>query len=232
MSIRRTARSRTSTVSLFVALAVALSGGALTAYAAGGGIQADATSVHRHADSTADVSAETALHSAMRTVWIQHMEWTYATVVAFADDSPGLQPTIERLLRNQVDIGNAIAPFYGEDAAAQLTGLLTTHIEQAVPVLSAAKAGDEVALRQAVTAWNGNAKDIADFLAKANPAWDRKDMRDMMATHITTTIGYAGAALAGDREGAIARFDEAEAHMIEMADMLSEGLIVQFPDRF
>ena len=89
-----------------------------------------------------------------------------------------------------------------------------------------------MALRQAVTAWNGNAKDIAYFLAKANPAWDRHDMRDMMASHITTTIGYAGDVLAGDREGAIASFDNAEAHMIEMADMLSDGLIVQFPERF
>jgi hypothetical protein len=235
MSIQRTARSRTSVVSLIVALTVAVSGGGLlTAYAATGHSApvVTSTSMHRHADSTAEVSAQTALHSAMRTLWMQHMEWTYATVVAFADDSPALQPTIERLLRNQVDIGNAVAPFYGERAAAQLTDLLTTHIEEAVPVLTAAKAGDDVALQQAVNAWYRNAKDIADFLAKANPAWPKAELRDMMETHITTTIGYAGDVLAGNHADAIADYDQAEAHMIEMADMLSQGLIAQFPDTF
>ena len=221
-------------VSLIVALTVAVSGGGLlTAYAAADDSAAvTSTSMHRHADSTADVSAQTALHSAMRTLWMQHMEWTYATVIAFADDPPALQPTIERLLRNQVDIGNAVAPFYGERAAAQLTDLLTTHIEEAVPVLTAAKAGDDAALQQAVNAWYRNAKDIADFLAKANPAWPKAELRDMMETHITAyTIGYAGDVLAGNHADAIAeRYDQAEAHMIEMADMLSrEGLIAQFP---
>lgn len=234
MSIRRTSRSRTSVVSLIVALAVALSGGALlTAYAAAGDSgSVTSTSTHRHADPATDVPAQTALFSAMRTLWMQHMEWTYATVVAFAGDSPALQPTMDRLLRNQADIGNAIAPFYGEQAAAKLTDLLTTHIKQAVPVLTAAKAGDQAGLRKAVDAWYRNAKDIADFLAKANPAWPKGDMRDMMETHITTTIGYAGDVLAGNYAGAITTYDQAEAHMIEMADMLSQGLIAQFPDRF
>lgn len=230
MSIRRTAAFRASAVSLVAALA--LSGGLMAASAAAGDAGTAAAPMHGHTQSTADVPAQTALHSAMRTLWIQHMEWTYATVVAFADDSPALQPTIDRLLRNQADLGDAIAPFYGEDAAAQLTGLLTTHIELAVPVLTAAEAGDQAALDPAVTAWYGNARDIADFLAKANPEWSKRDLRDMMATHITTTLGYAGDTLAGDHESAIAAFDTAEAHMIEMADMLSQGLIAQFPERF
>ncbi|MDF2573387.1 MAG: hypothetical protein K0S05_299 [Agromyces sp.] len=229
MSIPRTARLRATAASLVAALA--LSGGLLAASAAGSAESADAPT-HAHAHTGTDVSAETALHRAMRTLWIQHMEWTYATVVAFAEDSPALGATLDRLLRNQVDIGEAVAPFYGEDAAAQLTGLLTTHIELAVPVLTAAKAGDQSALDPAVTAWYANAKDIADFLASANAEWPKRELRNMMAAHITTTVDYAGKVLAGDHASAIVAYDAAEAHMIEMADMLSQGLIAQFPDRF
>lgn len=173
-----------------------------------------------------------ALYTAMRTLWAQHMEWTYATVVAFADDSPALDPTIARLLRNQADIGNAFAAYYGSAAGGRLTDLLQTHIKDAVPVLSAAKAGDRTALDQAVAQWYANAQDIADFLAAANPRWRQADMRSMMRTHITQTVAYAADVLSGSFATAIAKYDVAETHMAEMADMLSAGIIQQFPHRF
>ena len=174
----------------------------------------------------------TALHSAMRTLWAQHMEWTWSTVVAFAGDSPALQATMDRLLQNQADIGAAVATYYGPAAGNQLTDLLTTHIKDAVPVLTAAKAGDTAALDQAVADWYANAQDIADFLASANPAWKQGEMRQMMKEHITQTIAYASAVLGGKYADAVTKYDEAEAHMADMADMLSDGIVAQFPAKF
>jgi hypothetical protein len=139
---------------------------------------------------------------------------------------------VTRLLRNQADIGNAVAVYYGADAGKQLSDLLSTHINDAVPVLTAAKAGDTAALNRAVTEWYANAQDIADFLASANPNWKQNDMRQMMKTHITQTIGYAGDVIGGHYDAAVTKYDEAEAHMTEMADMLSAGLIEQFPKKF
>lgn len=177
-------------------------------------------------------STRIALYTAMRTLWAQHMEWTYATVVAFAGSSPALDPTITRLLRNQVDIGNAFATYYGPAAGHRLTDLLQTHIKDAVPVLTAAKAGDTAALDQAVAVWYANAQDIADFLAATNPHWKQADLRSMMHTHITQTIAYAADVLTGSYASAIAKYDAAEAHMAEMADMLSAGIVKQFPQAF
>jgi hypothetical protein len=181
---------------------------------------------------TSKQSNRIALYAAMRTLWAQHMEWTYATVVAFAGSSPALDPTITRLLRNQVDIGDAFATYYGPAAGHRLSDLLQTHIEDAVPVLTAAKAGDTAALDEAVAVWYANAQDIADFLAAANPDWKQAEMRSMMHTHITQTIAYAAAVLVGNYPSAIDDYDAAEAHMAEMADMLSAGIIRQFPQRF
>jgi hypothetical protein len=228
--------TRTPRGSAVAAIAVlALSGSMLSACAtaeAQGTGHAQATSMHANAKHAKDSSAVTALHSAMRTLWAQHMEWTYATVVAFAGDSPGLQATMTRLLRNQADIGTAVAGFYGADAGKQLADLLTTHINEAVPVLVAAKAGDTTALTKAVDDWYANAQAIADFLASANPAWNQGEMRQMMKEHITQTIGYASAVLGGNYGDAVTKYDEAEAHMTEMADMLSDGIVAQFPAKF
>jgi hypothetical protein len=177
-------------------------------------------------------SKQIALYTSMEQLWAQHMEWTYATVVAFAQESPALTPSLNRILQNQVDIGNAIKPFYGVKAGDQLTVLLKEHINDAVPVLTAAKAGDSAALKTAVAAWYANANVIGDFLAAANPHWNRSDMEAMMQTHITQTIAYASDVLAGDYTKAIADYGTAEQHMQEMSAMLSAGLIQQFPEQF
>ena len=115
----------------------------------------------------------------------------------------------------------------------RLTTLLQEHISGAVAVLTAAKAGDSDALNQAVTAEYANATAIGDFLADANPAnWDKTDMEEMMTMHIDQTLVYATDMLQGDYSQAIANYGLAEAHMVEMADMLSAGVIAQFPDQF
>ena len=80
--------------------------------------------------------------------------------------------------------------------------------------------------------WYANAQDIADFLAATNPYWKQADMRSMMHTHITQTIAYAADVLTGSDASAIDEYDAAEAHMTEMADMLSAGIIKQFPQAF
>lgn len=175
---------------------------------------------------------QTALYTAMAHLWGEHMEWTYATVVAFAQGSPALSPSLDRLLQNQVDIGDAIKPFYGAAAGDQLTTLLKEHINDAVPVLTAAKAGDSAGLKTAVDAWYANATAIGDFLAAANPHWNKTDMESMMQGHITQTVAYASDALAGDYTKAIADYGIAEQHMQDMGDMLSAGLIQQFPKKF
>jgi hypothetical protein len=175
---------------------------------------------------------EAALYLAMRKLWGQHMEWTYATVAAFVEDSPGLNATLTRLLRNQTDIGNAIEPFYGKKAGKKLTALLMTHINDAVPVLVAARNGDTAAFNKAEKAWYANAKQIADFLAAANPHWHKSAMERMMKTHITQTTTYAADQLQGHYAKSIHDYNKAEAHMRDMADMLSAGIVKQFPRRF
>ena len=204
-----------------------------------GGADAPAAQAHDHAHTTvpskAKVSAKAAtkqrdLYLAMRDLWSEHMEWTYATVTAFVSDSPGFDASVNRLLQNQKDIGNAIKPFYGKAAGNQLTALLTEHIELAVPVLVAAKSGDSDALDTAVANWYENARQIGRFLAKANPAW--KGAREMLKTHITQTVAYAADQLQGDYAKSIKDYDKAQGHMLMLADELSAGIIKEFPGRF
>ncbi|MGZ5296173.1 MAG: hypothetical protein ACXWEJ_05690 [Actinomycetota bacterium] len=214
-------------VTLAVATAATLALG--TSASATTGTRSDAT----QAATRSDLISKRAFHDAMRRLWEDHVTWTRLFIVSFAADLPDLQTTTDRLLQNQVDIGNAVKPFYGTAAGKQLTDLLKQHILTAADLLAAAKAGDTPAFEQANDDWYANAKQIAVFLHDANPKnWPLSDLRSMMKTHLDLTLQEASDQLGGDYATSVADFDGVETEILDMADVLSSGIIAQFPKKF
>ncbi len=178
-------------------------------------------------------SQTAALHDAMRELWEQHVAWTRLAIVDFASGSAGFNATAARLMQNQVDIGNAIKPYYGDAAGTELTTLLHDHIAIAVEVMQAAKAGHTAAFDAANARWFANANSIADFLAKANPMnWPQDTMRQMMKVHLDQTLTEASDQLTGKYAAGAAEYDQIESHILDMADGLSAGITAAFPDKF
>jgi len=98
---------------------------------------------------------------------------------------------------------------------------------------AAAKAGDQAELTEAQASWARNGNQIADFLASANPkAWRRAEMRQMMRGHLKLTTDEAVARLTGNWTADVRAFDLVHTQALVMADMLSAGIISQFPQRF
>ena len=174
-----------------------------------------------------------AFHDAMRKLWEDHITFTRLFIVSTFGDLPDQAATAERLLQNQDDVGDAIKPFYGDAAGEQLSALLRDHILIAAEILQAAKNGENAALEDAVTRWYANADDIAVFLNSANPEnWPLEEMKAMMREHLDLTLQEAVAYLNGDYPASIAFYDQVHIQALEMADMLSEGIIRQFPNKF
>lgn len=132
----------------------------------------------------------------------------------------------------EVDIGNAIKPFYGAAAGDQLTALLKEHITTAVEIVAAAKAGDKAKQDDATKRWFANADAIADFLSKANPKnWPQAEMRAMMHDHLKLTTNEVVARLHGDWAGDVAAYDAVHEQILKMADILAMGIANQFPGK-
>jgi hypothetical protein len=211
----------------------------LVALLTGGGATSASAHVDRqHADHGQHAAhhltaQQVAFHDQMRKLWEDHVTWTRLAIVTFADDSPSFDATAGRLLQNQKDLGDAIKPFYGKKAGNQLTALLNEHILVAVELLQAAKAGDTAKVTDAAARWYANGNDIADFLAAANPRfWPKKAMRAGMKAHLDQTLAEAQHELSGDYAASVADYEIVHAHMLGMADTLSNGIMRTFPRRF
>jgi hypothetical protein len=222
----------TMLVALFSALvALALVGGH-DAAAHEGGHPASGEPVA--ASGTAPITQkELAFRNDMRRLWEDHVTWTRLAIISLTTDAPDTEASVGRLLKNQTDIGDAIKPFFGEAAGAELTRVLRDHILIAADLIAAARAGDEAAVADAQSRWTANADDIASFLAGANPRfWALDEMKDMLHEHLRLTTDEALARLQGDWAADVAAYDDIHLQALGMADMLSTGIVKRFPQRF
>jgi hypothetical protein len=229
-SARRPVRLALATLAVLVATATAFALARDHDARAG---EVAAHSHHAHATARTISATELKLRSDMRKLWEDHVTWTRLAIISLTTGSADTQATVARLLRNQVDIGNAIKPFYGKAAGNSLTGLLREHILIAADLIAAAKAGDQAKLGDAQARWNANADEIAGFLSHANPrAWKLAAMKSMMREHLKLTTNEAVARLTGNWAADVAAYDAIHRQALHMADMLSSGLVKQFPRRF
>ena len=181
---------------------------------------------------TSILDAVWSLKTGMRRLWSDHAIWTRQYIVAAVAGTPDAEAAAARLLRNQEDIGNAIVPYYGEEAGAALTKYLKEHILIAVELVGAAKSGNTARFGIYDRKWTRNARTIATFLSQANPYWSKQDVMDLLELHLQLTKGEAVARLEGNWEADVAAFDEIFAEMLTLADALSDGIVHQFAEKF
>lgn len=182
---------------------------------------------------TAAPVSKSDFRSDMRKLWEDHVTWTRLYIVSAAANLPDKEATANRLLQNQADIGKAVAGFYGEAAGTKLTALLKDHILIATQLIDAAQKGDAAKKDDAAKRWTANADDIASFLSGANAKnWPAADMKKMMREHLDLTTTEVVAQLQKDWTGSVAAYDKVHTQILHMADMLSSGIVAQYPDRF
>lgn len=184
------------------------------------------------ADMTVGSNKSHDLKVAMNKLWEDHISWTRNVILCLVDGVPGTDQAIARLMQNQVDIGNAIKPYYGDAAGNALTELLKAHIAISADVVNAAKVGNEAALDIANKKWFANADEISTFLSNANENWPLADMKMMMNDHLKLTTDEALQRIKKDYDADIKAYDKVHDEILKMAAMLSEGIIKQFPDKF
>jgi hypothetical protein len=222
----------TRSILIFAAAVIAVLGAVAALGASKGEAAHNHGAMHQHA-ARAMTQKQVALREDMRRLWEDHITWTRLAIISLTTDSPDTEATVGRLLKNQADIGNAVKPFYGKKAGNELTNQLRRHILIAADVIAAAKAGDSAKLADAQARWAKNGDDIAAVLATVNPRyWKLGRMKAELRMHLKLTTDEAVARLKGDWSGDVAAYEKIHTHMLHLSDVLSNGLMKQFPRRF
>ncbi|ANY70906.1 acetylglutamate kinase [Paenibacillus sp. BIHB 4019] len=172
------------------------------------------------------------LNRKLRTLWVQHVYWTRLTVNSIVDRLGDEQATTARLLRNPTDFAAALEPLYGKVIAARFAELLREHLVIAAELVKALQAGDNAAAADAQKRWYMNAEAIADFLGQINPYWSKEEWKRMLDEHLRLLTGEVAARLAKNYEQNVALGDPIEAQAMGMADVMTNGIIRQFPSLF
>ncbi|HBR01207.1 MAG TPA: hypothetical protein DD738_01180 [Ruminiclostridium sp.] len=176
--------------------------------------------------------AELNLRNLMRMLWEQHITWTRLTITSMVFNLPDVEPTTNRLLRNPKDFEAALVPFYGPSSASKFSELLTEHLVLAADLIKAAKAGNTSAASDIERRWYNNARDIAALLGSINPYWSKQQWERMLFDHLRLVKTEAVEMLNGNYLAEINLYDEMERQAMMMADVLAEGIVRQFTDRF
>ncbi len=168
----------------------------------------------------------------IRELWEEHIAWTRMTIISMASDAPDTELVTNRLLRNPSDFAALLRPLYGNNTASRFESLFKSHLVIAAQLVNAAKSGDSRAAADAERRWYENADEIAAFLASINPYWSKEEWKTMMHEHLSLTKSEAVNRLQGNYANDIMIYDEIQKQAMEMADIMSFGIMKQFPNIF
>ncbi|MCK9536292.1 MAG: LysM peptidoglycan-binding domain-containing protein [Bacilli bacterium] len=176
--------------------------------------------------------SELELNNRLRLLWGQYAGWLRLVTIFFIYDLPGFEDAYHRLLRVPNDVQNVFFELYGETVAEQSMNLFEENIIIAVRYLKAVKSSNKSVINSLTERWHLNTDEIGAHLVSINQYWTREEwvrLFSVLFDLIKAEILYL---LSSDFEQSTLIYDEMENHVLEIAGVMFDGIVSQFPDCF
>jgi len=165
-----------------------------------------------------------------REIWEDHVWYTREAIIGILTDSASTSEAVNQLLLVAAETREIMRPFYGDQVDAFYTELVG-HFTLAAETVQTLKAGGDV--NPVVERLFANAENMSILMNNMNPQfWRLDEVNAMWDEHLDLTIQEAVQYFSGDFAGSAATFNMISDQGLEMADMFSNGIMDQFPDRF
>lgn len=170
--------------------------------------------------------SECELRVEFRKLWSEHAIYTKFYIISVLADIPDAQLLANRLLQNQVDIGNFLKQFIGKVRGNKVAELLQEHILAAAGAINAVKSGNQRAIESAVNKVFQNSRKVSKFLSSLNPEkLPFSVVLEHFNEHNQFVIDMTVARSQGEFAKDIKLFDLYYAQILEFADLLLNGVI-------
>ncbi len=173
------------------------------------------------------------LHLALRNLWGDHIFWIRNVVLTTKlGDKEAAKAADEQVVQNAKAIADAVVPYYGKAAGDKLFTLLAGHYASVKDFMNAAFAANKAGMDSAKTKMLNNAKEIAVFLSSANPNWPEQALLSALGSHGALHMAQIEEINAKKFEAEAKTWEQEKAQVFQIADVLSDGIVKQFPQQF
>lgn len=181
------------------------------------------------------LNAETVgLRLALRDLWIGHIFWVRNEVIMTKLGSTDAAKVAgAQAVENAKAIANSVSPFYGQGASDKLFNLLAGHYGAIKEYMTAAYDMNKDAQVAATDKMKKNVDEIATFLNGANPKnWPKETLASALLAHVGHHMAQIDQLNAKDYTGEASTWEAMKKHMYVVADVLTDGIVKQFPKKF
>lgn len=160
-------------------------------------------------------------------LWIELVVWMRDYFKSTLENHPNQAAVENRLFGDlPMDFYTEFSKYFSPDIAQQFLNYLTKLININIDLVNAYKTSDDAALDAYTKQWYQTADELAAFLARINPYWNKEKISGFLDDYIKFKIQEIIAFLNGNYELETRIFDDLENKAIEFAAYLSTGMIL------
>lgn len=178
-----------------------------------------------------DSEAIEAFEEQVEHLWCKTVDYTRNAIISILSGLEDIDAVIARIMSLQEDIGNAVAPYYGDEAATAVTSLLKQHVSTLLDIVRNIRNGGNTEALEA--ALQVNIDSIATFLDGADPDnWPKDVVLGLLKKHVECALKEARARFAKDWTSEFVAYEECKANIEKLAYAMADGIVEKFPEAF
>ncbi len=162
----------------------------------------------------------------------EHVALTSEAVRVSYDGHDSSNEVIDELDKNSQELADVVGSFYGDEAKATFLKLWQDHITFFVNYTVSVKNDDEEGSDQALSDLEEYAREASEFFAGLNTNLSADSLKPLFTQHRDLIVASINDYTEANYTEALDKESKAYAQAGEMADVISEGIVKQFPDKF